>query len=648
MLNLDIESLSKYVERPHAMHLDLDKGKVMGIEGSKRTNKKIHLAHVEAFKFLKQDYEKWPSISSSSLLPLNSFNPLIDIWQKALRTEYEELDAWALGGGKGENRQEATQRIKNAYELHSTELDLSYLGLNTLPEFIGCLPFLKGLALSENFLKHLPESIGQLTELNVLVLYDNYLVALPESIGYLKSLRTLIVTNNCLEVLPESMVALSDLTHLNLSENHLTSLPEFIGHLSALKNLQLIRNRLTLLPESLPHLTQLTELYLAENTFMGLPKSLKKLKRERGETIYVDLAQVPENIVVCHEAMIHNPLPFLVETAFYGFSKKISFEHQIGIDVGGLSKQYVQDLCCALKETGALKIENNLPSPKSDLDLEVYQDFGEFLKRLNEKNKGRSDPIFIGRLFDDVFFDLLKILLEEESEMRKKTAVSKLLANPFQHPLVVFLEIPSPTIDQIAAIRSYFLAQSIPLDSSDPDLIKQECFSFFEPSYKAGLSLLQGLDQSFKTFIKETSAENISLSLQGQAIHKARLIEAIKVRPDEDHPIVLEKKGWIQEKILHESTDLIWCEKFLYAITAQRVIGPTVIIHITANPVDFRCLAHTCFNQLEVSICDEIEMGEPADVIASTDSLLVKTNKRQKMFFRTLELLMNETKVHGL
>jgi hypothetical protein len=66
------------------------------------------------------------------------------------------------------------------------------------------------------------------------------------------------------------------------------------------------------------------------------------------------------------------------------------------------------------------------------------------------------------------------------------------------------------------------------------------------------------------------------------------------------------------------------------------------------NHVEFRCLAHTCFNQLEVSICDEIEMGEPADVIASTDSLLVKTNKRQKMFFRTLELLMNETKVHGL
>jgi hypothetical protein len=444
------------------------------------------------------------------------------------------------------------------------------------------------------------------------------------------------------------MVALSALTHLNLSENHLTSLPEFIGHLSSLKNLQLIGNRLTLLPESLPHLTQLTELYLAENTFMGLPKSLKKLKRERGETLYIDLAQAPESIVVCHEAMIHDPLPFLVETAFYGFAKKISFKHQIGIDVGGLSKQYVQDLCCALKETGALKIENDLPSPKSDLDLEVYQDFGEFLKRLNEKNKGRSDPIFIGRLFDDVFFELLKILLEEESEMGKKTAVSKLLANPFQHPLVVFLETPSPKIEQIAAIRGYFLAQSIPLDSLDPDLIKQECFSFFEPSYKAGLSLLQGLDHSLKTYIKETSAEHISLTFQGQAIHKARLIEAIRVRPDEVHPIVIEKKGWIQEKVLHDSTDLLWCEKFLYAITAQRVIGPLVIINITANPVDFRCLAHTCFNQLEVSTRDEIEMGEPCDMIASTDSLLEKNNKRKKMFIRSLELLMNETEIHGL
>jgi hypothetical protein len=652
MLNLDVESLSKYVERPHAMHLELHEGIVIGATCHKTTDHKIYIAHIEAFKFLKKDQEKFKFTSfvgEQSSTSVESLQIAHAIYQKTLSCEYEDLELWASIGKRDEKRHEAMQRIKEAYENHHRELDLSYLGLKTLPEFIGNLRVLTGLDVSENHLEHLPESISQLKALSILVLYDNYLTELPETLGNLKSLNALIITNNCLSTLPSSLRELSQLELLSLNENNFETLPEFMGHLSGLKHLKLNDNRLSVLPESIEKLTHLTELHLANNCFHRLPGSLKKLKRSRGSFLFIDLAQNPEKILVNLEAMRADPRPFLEETAFYGLAKSFSFQGEEGVDLGGLSKQYVQDLCHALIVKEVLKTESGLPIVAENKDHEVWQDFGEFLVKLKEKNKDRSDHIFTGRLFSDVFFHIIKVLTTDFSEDTKKIAIAKLLATPFQTPLVTFLETPSPEFDQIESLKTYFLDHMhIPVSSIDPDVLKKDCFSFFAPPYEAAKSLLGGLDQAFVLAIQETSAESMSKSIQGQMINKEDLAKAIVTIKDEAHPVVIEKTAWIREKVLKNSTPLSWLEKFLFALTAQKVMESSLVIHVSANPLDFRCLAHTCFNQLEVPIEDEVPMCEAFEAILPTDSAELIISKRKNMFYKSLDLLVTETKMHAL
>jgi Leucine-rich repeat (LRR) protein len=88
--------------------------------------------------------------------------------------------------------QKTEKRIEEARRTGAVDLDLSDLGLQSLPESIGRLAQLRNLQLYNNRLTALPESIGQLTELRELNLLNNRLTALPESIGQLIGLRDLI------------------------------------------------------------------------------------------------------------------------------------------------------------------------------------------------------------------------------------------------------------------------------------------------------------------------------------------------------------------------------------------------------------------------------------------------------------------------
>jgi internalin A len=90
-------------------------------------------------------------------------------------------------------------------------LDLSNLGLETLPAEIGTLPHLQSLQLCSNRLSNLPSEIANLSNLQYLYLCFNQFTSLPVEIG-----------------------TLSNLCYLDLRNNHLQSLPSELGQLTSL------------------------------------------------------------------------------------------------------------------------------------------------------------------------------------------------------------------------------------------------------------------------------------------------------------------------------------------------------------------------------------------------------------------------------
>jgi alpha-D-glucose phosphate-specific phosphoglucomutase len=173
----------------------------------------------------------------------------------------------------------AEERIEQTRSEGSPRLDLSGLGLATLPGSVGRLTHLQQLVISNNRLTTLPDSLFLLSRLHQLIASDNQLITLPENLGHLTHLETLDVSRNELIDLPTSIGEMRSLQHLSVSKNRLTSLPESIGQLSELRGLDCYKNKLAVLPETIGQLTKLQGLYAHDNELTSLPKSLLQLKQ---------------------------------------------------------------------------------------------------------------------------------------------------------------------------------------------------------------------------------------------------------------------------------------------------------------------------------------------------------------------------------
>ena len=126
----------------------------------------------------------------------------------------------------------ALRRIEECRQARnwSMQLDLSGLGLTTLPPEIGELTTLRDLRLSDNRLMTLPPEIGRLTALTTLELRNNQFKTLPPQICELIALRMLDLSGNFLVTLLPEMVRLTALTELYLHFNWELDLPlEVLG-----------------------------------------------------------------------------------------------------------------------------------------------------------------------------------------------------------------------------------------------------------------------------------------------------------------------------------------------------------------------------------------------------------------------------------
>jgi len=170
----------------------------------------------------------------------------------------------------------AIKRVAALLQEPTTEmhLDLSNLGLTTLPLEIGQLRELKTLDVSGNHLTTLPPEIGMLRELKRLNVSRNQLTTLPPEIGKLGAMSILTAVDTQLTALPGEIGNLTALRELCLNSSQIATLPREIGELSSLRELWLKNNCLAELPREIRKLTALRGLWLHGNPGLGIPTSL--------------------------------------------------------------------------------------------------------------------------------------------------------------------------------------------------------------------------------------------------------------------------------------------------------------------------------------------------------------------------------------
>lgn len=171
----------------------------------------------------------------------------------------------------------AQQRIAECRNSGNTRLDLSGLGLTSVPPEIGQLSALTSLSLGGNQLTTLPGEIGHLSALTELALEENQFTTLPPEIGQLSALKLIHLGGNQLTTLPAVIGQFTALTRLFLRENQLTILPPEIGQLSNLMGLDLCANHLTTLCPEVGQLANLTQLDLFGNQLTSLPPEIGQL-----------------------------------------------------------------------------------------------------------------------------------------------------------------------------------------------------------------------------------------------------------------------------------------------------------------------------------------------------------------------------------
>ena len=161
-------------------------------------------------------------------------------------------------------------------------LDLSDLGITSLPAEIGLLTKLEELRIWDNQITALPPEIGQLTKLQEVRFSRNQLTSLPAEIGLLTNLQELYLSTNQLTTLPPEIGQLPNLQWLDLDANQLTSLPPEIGQLPNLEQLYLSKNKLTTLPPEIERLPKLRVLYVEGNPLDAASLALLQRLEARG------------------------------------------------------------------------------------------------------------------------------------------------------------------------------------------------------------------------------------------------------------------------------------------------------------------------------------------------------------------------------
>jgi internalin A len=214
-------------------------------------------------------------------------------------------------GGKGWD--EAVRRIKEAARSGVEYLDLSNLGLTTIPESAGELVDLRGLNLRTNALTMIPEHLTALVQLQILDLGNNQITAIPDYFNRLSNLRQLSLAENGISVLPEFLGQLMFLEALILGHNRITVIPNTFAQLNRLQILDLDGNKITTIPDALAELSQLQVLKLSDNGITDVSDSLIRLGKLW--EIHLDANPLPEELLAAAQRSVKSLFRYLRSTS---------------------------------------------------------------------------------------------------------------------------------------------------------------------------------------------------------------------------------------------------------------------------------------------------------------------------------------------
>jgi len=244
--------------------------------------------------------------------------------------------------------EEAKRRISHAARTSAKSLDLSYLGLTSLPEDIfTSLHGLQELNISCNKITSLPEKIfDSLISLQKLNILGNKLTSLPEKIfASLTNLQELCIYNNQLASLPENIYfPLISLQILDISSNRLTSLSENIfAPLDNLRQLYISKNQLISLSEKIfAPLANLQLLFMHNNGVSSLPENIF------ASLINLQELDIHNNNLTSLSEKIFAPLVNLDK--LYMYSNKLTslpeniFDHLINLQILDISNNQLTSL----------------------------------------------------------------------------------------------------------------------------------------------------------------------------------------------------------------------------------------------------------------------------------------------------------------
>ncbi|MFF7544256.1 COR domain-containing protein [Streptomyces canus] len=189
---------------------------------------------------------------------------------------------------------EAERRIAECIRGGHRELDLSGLGIRTIPESLSSATNLRVVNLDHNEIQSIPNSFTRLTKLIHVELSRNHLTSLPESIGNLTRLRILDLGRNKLTDIPSSITNLRGLNTLLLYQNNLTTLPEFIWSIPSLLRLGLDAD---LLEDVVAHRSTTLRSLTVHTSNSDLPEAVGELQEiDRLSVVGINLTSLPDSI----------------------------------------------------------------------------------------------------------------------------------------------------------------------------------------------------------------------------------------------------------------------------------------------------------------------------------------------------------------
>ncbi len=179
---------------------------------------------------------RWADLNNFKLtkeiVPVRKMNPISFSGNPVLSDSDEKgLNSWINeknGDSEYPARIEAANRIRNycTKENMFTFLNLTELGLTSLPPQIGQLKTLQAFNLAGNKLASLPPQIIELHGLKGLYLNGNQIVELQDEILQLPNLLWLDLQGNRLSSLPEKIGQLTQLQRLDLNGNQIEGLSD--------------------------------------------------------------------------------------------------------------------------------------------------------------------------------------------------------------------------------------------------------------------------------------------------------------------------------------------------------------------------------------------------------------------------------------